>query len=93
MINLKMQDLNHVKIMAKIEAQTKQEDQVIINSYEGKTKAFRIFPRKKWDGSVVAIIRYTPKVERGDVLRDNGNGKPGTAKSKSKAKSKRSKAK
>jgi hypothetical protein len=83
---IEMQNLDHVKVLAQLEADKLGQDQVIINSYEGKYKVFRILPENQWSGKVVATIRHAPKNKRADVLRDNGNGKSGTVKSKSKGK-------
>ena len=91
-MNINMQELEQVRILAKEEAQRKKKDQVIINSYEGKYKVFRFFDKDGWDGQIVATVRYTPEDKRADVLRDNGNGKPGTVKGKSKGKGKPRKA-
>jgi len=92
MIDLSMQDLTHVKVLAQIEADKTGKNQVIINSYNGRYKVFRFLRQDQWDGQIVATVRYTKKDTGGNILRDNGNGKPEPVKSKAGAKSKRGKA-
>ena len=79
MINLKLQNLEHVKILAKEEAQNAGEDQAIYCSHKGRHRIFKFKPARKHSGVTVKLIRYTKKDNGGKVLRNNGNGKsPGS---------------
>ena len=92
MTDLKLQNINHVKILAKIVAQDTREDQGIYKTMEGRDKIFRFKPIRKCGAGVVELVRYTPEDKRGDVLSDNGIGEPGIIESKPQRKSKPRKA-
>jgi hypothetical protein len=85
---MKILELNNAKALAKIEAQKTGKDQIIFPTYYGRQKGFRFLPVGKWNGTPTAIVRYSPEDEHRDVLRNNGNRKPRTAKSKPKGKGK-----
>ena len=75
-MNLKLQNLDHVKILAKIEAQITGEDQAVVNAIRGTYRIFDFRSARKFKGDTVAIVRYTPEVKRRNVLPDNGIGEP-----------------
>jgi hypothetical protein len=88
-MNLKLQNLDHVKILAKEKAQNTREDQAIYKSYEGRCKIFRFKPARKHLGVTVELVRYTKKVVSRKVLRNNGNGKSPDSNGGSKKRNKR----
>lgn len=72
-INEKFKDIEHVRILAKIEAQKTKECQRI---YEAVWKGINIylFSSIKAKKRGVEVVQYTPEVEDGDVFQDNGDG-------------------
>jgi len=90
-MNLKLQDLEYVRIFAKQEAQKTHKDQVIYESTERRYKIYKFRPVDKWSGKVITVVRYAPKNKRGKVLRNNGNGEFRPVKSKARGRSKREK--
>lgn len=86
---LRTLDFEDAKILAKAEAEKTGQANVVIHSYIGRAKAFRILPEHKYNGKW--IIRFAPENKHRTVLHDNGNGEPGTVKAKPKSKRKRRK--
>ncbi|WP_159522867.1 hypothetical protein [Sunxiuqinia indica] len=84
MTNLKLQNIDHVKILAKEQAQKTREDQAVFQTVENRYKIFRFKPVKDYPGKPSAVVRYTKEDKRGAVLPDHGDWKQGTAKSKPK---------
>jgi hypothetical protein len=72
-INEKFKSIEHVRILAKEEAQRSKEDQRIYQTtYKGME--IYLFARAAEKKRGIELIQYTPEPERGDILSDNGDG-------------------
>lgn len=75
LINEKFKNIDHVRILAKEEAQRTREDQRIYPAtYRGMEIFLHCSAKDKKRG--VELIPYTAVVERGDILQDNGDEQP-----------------
>ena len=71
-INEKFKNIDHVRILAKAEAQrTKRDQRIYKHTYKGM--AIYLFSPATYKKRGIELIRYTKPVKRADVLPDNGN--------------------
>jgi hypothetical protein len=68
-------NINHVRILAKQQAQKNQEDQRIFETFWKGYKVFDFLAAKDKKRGV-ELVQYARKVERKDVLQDNGDREP-----------------
>ena len=73
MINFKLQSLDHVRILAKEEAQKTKCDQVIYETTEFRYRIYKFKPAFEFTGRSVEFVRYAKKDECRTVLRDTEN--------------------
>lgn len=74
-INEKFKDIDHVRILAKEAAQNNKEDQRI---YPATYRGMEIFLYNSatFKKRGIELVPYTPVIEGGDVLQDNGDEQP-----------------
>ena len=74
-INEKFKNIDHVRILAKEAAQNNKEDQRIYTAtYRGME--IYLYNSAKVKKRGIELVPYTPIIECGDVLHDNGDEQP-----------------